>query len=120
MSVLFGLVGRNLGKSSKSTMKSPCSPQPPVGVAVADEAGNGMVALGVEVVLTFDASENWMLWVWVGCAPLEIVAVIDVCEGVFEFDVAGARELELLLNVEKLDVVERCEADEFAAELVVT
>ena len=41
MSVVFGPVGMKFGKLSKSMVKSPCSPQPEVGAAVADEAGNG-------------------------------------------------------------------------------
>ena len=44
ISVWFWLVGMKFGKLSKSIVKSPCSPQPAVGVAVADEAGNGLVA----------------------------------------------------------------------------
>lgn len=47
MSVWFGLVGMKFGKSSKLIKKLPCSPQPAEGVAVADEAGNGLLKLEV-------------------------------------------------------------------------
>jgi len=43
ISVLFAFAGRNLGRSSKLAIKSPCSPQPALGVLVADEAGNEFV-----------------------------------------------------------------------------
>ena len=45
MTVLFGLFGIKFGRLSKSIKKSPCSPHPPVGVAVARDAGNGLLAL---------------------------------------------------------------------------
>ena len=45
MAVLFGLFGIKFGRLSKSIKKSPCSPHPPVGVAVAKDAGNGLLAL---------------------------------------------------------------------------
>lgn len=50
MSLLFWLVGRNRGRSSKSTINAPCSPQPAVGVTVADEAGKGLLKLEVDLV----------------------------------------------------------------------
>lgn len=37
------------GKLSKSIVKSPCSPQPPVGIGVADEFGRGMLVVFVDV-----------------------------------------------------------------------
>lgn len=48
MSLLFWLVGVKLGKLSKSITKSPYSPQPPEGVAVAEEAGNELVEVTVD------------------------------------------------------------------------
>lgn len=42
MIVVSFLVGKKFGKSSKSTTKSPCSPHPVAGAAVAEEAGNGL------------------------------------------------------------------------------
>lgn len=43
MSVSLEFDGVKLGRLSKSTRKLPCSPQPSVGVAVGDEAGNGLL-----------------------------------------------------------------------------
>lgn len=40
-------VGRKFGRSSKVSRTLPCSPQPAVGVAVADEGGNGFEKLVV-------------------------------------------------------------------------
>lgn len=51
MSVLFGLVGRKSGRSSKSTRKLPCSPHPAVDVAVCDDAGNGLMKVAVVFVV---------------------------------------------------------------------
>lgn len=45
------LEGVNLGKSSKSAVKFPCSPHPADGVAVAELGGNGLLKLEDEVVL---------------------------------------------------------------------
>lgn len=42
--------GVNLGKSSKSAVKFPCSPHPAEGIAVAEEGGNGLLKLEDEVV----------------------------------------------------------------------
>jgi len=39
ISVLFSSVGVKLGRSSKSIVKLPCSPQPVLGVAVVEDAG---------------------------------------------------------------------------------
>ena len=58
---MLELLGMNLGRLSKSTMKSPCSPQPPVGVAVADEAGNGLVVFEADLVLELEMDEAWRL-----------------------------------------------------------
>ena len=58
MVLSFSLVGRKLGKSSKVSIKSPCSPQPAVGVAVADEAGNGFVELTTFVDVIWLALED--------------------------------------------------------------
>ena len=51
MSELFWFVGVKFGKSSKLTRKVPCSPHPPVGLAVADEAGNELFEPVVDFVL---------------------------------------------------------------------
>ena len=45
------------GKSSKLTMKLPCSPQSAEGIAVADKAGNGLLKLEVDVLRTLRATE---------------------------------------------------------------
>ena len=100
MVVTLGLVGRNRGKSSKLTMNGPCSPQPPVGVAVADDGGKALLALPVvgEVVVTAGVSEDCVLWVSGDGAALEVVAVIDACVGEFGLAVPCASERELLLK----------------------
>lgn len=61
MSVLFSSVGVKLGRSSKSIVKLPCSPQPALGVAVADEAGNGWVevALALMLLVSIVVLEDW-------------------------------------------------------------
>ena len=51
MSVPFGFVGLKDGRLSKSTKKLPCSPHPPVGVAVSEDAGNGLVEVAVVAVV---------------------------------------------------------------------
>ena len=50
---LFLSVGVKFGRSSKLIMKFPCSPHPALGVAVAEEAGNGFldVALALKLEL---------------------------------------------------------------------
>lgn len=55
------LAGRNLGRSSKLAVKSPCSPHPADGVDVAAEAGSGLVAFAVEVAVLLDGKEVWMV-----------------------------------------------------------
>ena len=55
----FGFVGVKLGRLSKSTKKLPCSPHPPVGVAVADEAGNGLLDVPVVAVVVALWTDVW-------------------------------------------------------------
>lgn len=50
MSVVLAVVGVKFGRLSKSRVKSPCSPQPAVGDAVAEDGGNGLEKLDEVVV----------------------------------------------------------------------
>ena len=69
ISVLFWLLGIKFGRLSKPIVKSPCSPQPPVGVAVADVGGNGLVKVEEEVVRVADFVEDSRLIKVRDCAP---------------------------------------------------
>ena len=68
ISVLFAFAGRNLGRSSKLAIKSPCSPQPALGVLVADEAGNEFVEVAEVTALVVGVFEV--------CVSI-LVAVLD-------------------------------------------
>ena len=50
-------------------VKSPCSPHPAVGVTVAEEAGNGLLFVKVDVVLRTDPVEDRILLRLWDCAP---------------------------------------------------
>lgn len=75
---LFELVGRNEGRSSKSTMKFPCSPHPAVGVAVGDEGGKGLLAVGAALA---GASVGIEVWMVKSPAEVELLKAFFVVEG---------------------------------------
>ena len=51
MIVVSFSVGMKLGRSSKSITKLPCSPQPALGVSVAEVAGNGLAAVALTLMV---------------------------------------------------------------------
>lgn len=80
MLMLFGLVGRKLGRSSKVRVNTPCSPQPWVGVAVAEEATIELdVLLTVEEAVVVVAEEETVDFVaLIETEATEIGVLVDV------------------------------------------
>ena len=98
-------------------MKSPCSPQPADGVAVADEAGNGLVALTVEDGLTLDGRDFWMVKRPDDCRVADSVADVVASKELLDREVRPLWELEVLLREAKLNGVETTDAGEGTAEV---
>lgn len=102
ISVLFWCVGIKFGRLSKPIVKSPCSPQPPVGVAVADVGGNGLLKVEEEVVRVADFVEDLRLLVVSDCPPDVMEECGELIVEDIELPVFVLFELELL-TLEELD-----------------
>jgi hypothetical protein len=98
MSVSFSFEVENIGRLSKSMVKSPCSPQPAVGVAVAEDGRNGLDEVVFEVVLDLTDVYDWN----VVCDP-----IVEVADDVSELPVGvdcACFELGTVDNLEAPDV----------------